>query len=211
MTAKSRDMQNTVKPGVTRAWQLMLSGRRLDLLNPQEIDIEIDDIAHGLARVSRWNGQTAGKHAFSVAQHSLLVEHIAAAVHADWTQEQQLAALLHDAAEYVIGDLISPFKSVIGGEYRDVEQRLMAAIRRRFALPSELPKNVESKIKSADRIAAFYEATLLAGFQHAEAVRFFGSPPQLPEATEKSVLALEPWPGDIAQQKFLERFRELTK
>ena len=95
-----------------RVWQRMLSGRRLDLMDPSPLDIELADIAHGLARVARWNGQTTGEHAFSVAQHSLVVEQLVAATGKD--ARWQLAALLHDAPEYVIGDMISPFKSVLG-------------------------------------------------------------------------------------------------
>src|SRR2546430_9727092 len=103
-----------------RAWQRMLSGRRLDLLDPSPLDIEIADIAHGLARVARWNGQTEGAHIYSVAQHSLLVETIADQV-TRLDQPSRLAVLLHDAPEYVIGDMISPFKAVLGDAYKAVE------------------------------------------------------------------------------------------
>jgi 5'-deoxynucleotidase YfbR-like HD superfamily hydrolase len=159
-----------------RAWQRMLSGRRLDLLDPSPLDIEIGDIAHGLARVARWNGQTFGDHAFSVAQHSLLVEEILAATLAGATADDRLAALLHDAAEYVIGDMISPFKSVVGGGYKDVERRLQHAVHLRFGLPPETEEATRKAIKRADQIAAYFEATKLAGFSAAEAVRYFGRP-----------------------------------
>ena len=142
----------------------MLSGRRLDLLDPSPKDIEIEDIAHGLARVARWNGQTVGEHAFSVAQHALLVEEIATAMHPDLTRRWRLAALLHDAPEYVIGDLISPFKAAIGLDYKAFESKLLEAIHRRFGLPPSLPERITMAIKTADRIAAYYEATQLAGF-----------------------------------------------
>jgi uncharacterized protein len=146
-----------------RAWQRMLSGRRLNLLDPEPADIEIEDIAHGLARVARWNGQTIGPHAFSVAQHVVLVEDIAAELNPEWQPAWRLATLLHDAAEYVIGDLISPFKTAIGLDYKAFELRLLEAIHRRFGLPPVLPEEIISGIKGADRIAAYYEATGLAG------------------------------------------------
>src|SRR5665647_3909123 len=139
----------------------MLSGRRLDLLNPSPADIEIEDIAHGLARVARWNGQTIGAHAFSVAQHALFVEDIALARNPQWPDRWRLAALLHDAPEYVVGDLISPFKTAIGLDYKAFELRLLAAIHQRFGLPGILPTDVQAQIKAADRIAAYYELSLI--------------------------------------------------
>lgn len=159
-----------------RAWQRMLSGRRLDLLDPSPLDIEISDIAHGLARVARWNGQTSGDHAFSVAQHCLLVEALFSELAPDAPADARLAALLHDAPEYVIGDMISPFKSVMGGSYKDCELRLQRAIHLRFSLPAELGAGLRKEIKRADQIAAYYEATLLAGFSTAEATEYFGRP-----------------------------------
>src|SRR6185295_16120931 len=147
-----------------RAWQRMLSGRRLDLLDPQPADIAIEDIAHGLARVARWNGQTLGDHAFSVAQHALLVADITVALKPGCERSWLLAALLHDAPEYVIGDLISPFKAAVGLDYKAFELKLLEAIHRRFGLPPSIPDRISAAIKSADRIAAYYEATQLAGF-----------------------------------------------
>ena len=185
-----------------RAWQRMLSGRRLDLVDPSPLDVEIDDIAHGLARVARWNGQTGGKHAFSVAQHTLLVDAVAAETAPDIGAEGRLAVMLHDAPEYVIGDLISPFKTLLGGEYRAVEQRLLAAIHRRFGLPTTLPARLAAEIKAADRIAAYYEAIRLAGFAEAEAARYFGRP----RGVDPDRLDLEPWPAATAERRFLKRF-----
>ena len=156
-----------------RAWQRMLSGRRLDLLDPSPLDVEIGDIAHGLARVARWNGQTEGDHAYSVAQHSLLVEEIFCRITRDVTPECSMAALLHDAPEYVIGDMISPFKATLGDDYKSVEKRLQRAIHQRFTLAPDLPVKLKKAIKRADQIAAFYEATQLAGFGVTEAARFF--------------------------------------
>ena len=192
-----------------RAWQRMLSGRRLDLLAPSPQDIEIEDIAHGLARVARWNGQTVGAHAFSVAQHAILVEDIAAALNPDFGALQRLAALLHDAPEYVVGDLISPFKAAVGLDYKAFEQRLLSAIHMRFGLPAELPAPVTTAIKNADRIAAFFEATRLAGFAEDEAEDFFGRP-ELPAVLAARVMTLEPLAAQDAQQQFLERFSVLS-
>jgi hypothetical protein len=165
----------------------MLSGRRLDLLDPTPVDIEIEDIAHGLAFVARWNGQTAGDWPFSVAEHSLLVERIFCRLCAP-DPRWQLAALLHDAPEYVIGDMISPVKTAVGPEYGRLDARLAAAIHIRFGLPAEVPRRVKTLIKKADKVSAWLEATQIAGFTEAEADRFFGRPK--PEVTEGLEIAL---------------------
>lgn len=158
----------------------MLSGRRLDLLDPSPVDIEIEDIAHGLARVARWNGQTIGALPFTVAQHSLLVEEFCDALRPDWPAKWRLAALLHDGPEFVIGDMISPFKSALGEKYKTIEKRLQRAIHLRFGLPADLPETVEKAIKKADRASAFFEATQLAGFGPVEAAQLFGEPRGVP-------------------------------
>jgi 5'-deoxynucleotidase YfbR-like HD superfamily hydrolase len=185
----------------------MLSGRRLDLLDPSPLDIEIADIAHGLARVARWNGQTRGAHIFSVAQHTLLVEAVMRERTPRIDARLRLAALLHDAPEYVIGDMISPFKAVLGGDYKTVEKRLLEAIHIRFGLPPELPDDITQAIKAADRGAAYLEATELAGFAQAEAKRLFGRDPGLPPATVRDYLT--PWTAARAEKRFLERFSTL--
>ena len=192
-----------------RAWQRMLSGRRLDLLDPSPLDIEIADIAQGLARVARWNGQTVGDHAFTVAQHSLLVEEIFCAVMPQASAMQRLAALLHDAPEYVIGDMISPFKAVIGDNYKAVEARILAAVHIRFGLPPRLSDELTALIKAADQGAAYLEATRLAGFSTAEARRFFGKPPTLSATVQRDYLA--PWPAETAATRYLERFTQLCR
>ena len=189
-----------------RAWQRMLSGRRLDLLDPSPLDVEIEDVAHGLARVARWNGQTVGAHIFSVAQHCLLVEAIARQ-RARLDRESRLAILLHDAPEYVIGDMISPFKTVIGDAYKAIEARLLTAVHLRFGLPAVLPSELLAVIKVADRSAAYLEATRLAGFAPGEARRFFGSPPKFSAVIERDYLT--PWPAEVAQGRYLERFAKL--
>lgn len=195
------------KTAPKRAWQRMLSGRRLDLLDPSPMDVEIEDIAHGLARVARWNGQTYGIHAYSVAQHSLLVEQIVERTTKDASPALLLTALLHDAPEYVIGDMISPFKQAIGaGGYRAVENRLQAAINLRFGLAGNTPANTKKIIKRADYIAAFYEATRLAGFETEEAATYFGRP----ESVTPDGLLLDPMPTDAAQAAFLARFEVLA-
>ncbi len=191
-----------------RAWQRMLSGRRLDLLNPSPLDIEIEDIAHGLARVARWNGQTLGPHVFSVAQHSLLVEAVGEALSPALTPGERLALLLHDAPEYVVGDIISPLKVAIGEGYKAVESRLLSAIHLRFGLPPVPPPAQARLAKRADRAAAFLEATRLAGFSRADALRIFGRPAPVPDR----VLGLaEPWPTATAQARFLARFAVLME
>lgn len=193
------------RPEAPRAWQRMLSGRRLDLLDPSPMDIEIEDIAHGLARVARWNGQTLGEHPMSVAQHSVVVEEIVAhlepAIDARW----RLAALLHDAAEYVIGDMISPFKAALGLDYQAFEDRLGAAIHIRFGLPARTPAKVKTLIKAADRACAFFEATQLAGFETQEALHLFGRPPA------GYALRIETQPPAMAQERYLHRHHTLSE
>jgi 5'-deoxynucleotidase YfbR-like HD superfamily hydrolase len=191
-----------------RAWQRMLSGRRLDLLDPSPLDIEIEDIAHGLARVARWNGQTKGPHAFSVAQHSMLVEQIALRIAPDCDRQWRLAALLHDAPEYVIGDLISPFKAAVGLDYKAFENRLLAAIHVRFGLPPAVPDRIARLLKRADRAAAFLEATELAGFGQAEATTYFGPVRGVP--ADAALLAwLDPLAPGAVGERYLKRFAQL--
>jgi len=187
-----------------RAWQRMLSGRRLDLLDPSPLDVEIEDIAHGLARVARWNGQTRGTYPFSVAQHCLVVADICRALQPNWPRRWLLAALLHDAPEYVIGDMISPFKSALGFDYKNFEHKLARVIHLRFGLPGELPVEIGIKIKRADRISAYFEAVQLAGFEDAEARKLFGAPRGV------SRLTLEPLATSRAKSMFLQRFDELS-
>jgi uncharacterized protein len=201
---------NRDTPVSPRAWQRMLSGRRLDLLEPDPADIEIEDIAHGLARVARWNGQTTGAHAFSVAHHSLLVEDIASTLNPDYDDAEKLAALLHDAPEYVIGDLISPFKAAIGLDYKAFELRLLAAIHKRFGLPEALSPDLKTTIKAADGIAAYFEATVLAGFDISEAEDFFGKP-AIPRDLEVRLSNLSPLPANNAEAQFLSRVRALSR
>jgi 5'-deoxynucleotidase YfbR-like HD superfamily hydrolase len=187
----------------------MLSGRRLDLLAPDPADIDIADIAHGLARVARWNGQTIGDSAFSVAQHSCVVADIVEALAPNATPAERLAALLHDAPEYVIGDLISPFKAAIGLNYKAFERQLLAAIHDRFGVPRAAADAAMPLIKQADRIAAFYEATCLAGFSVSESLDFFGRPPAMPQELTESLQLLHPWPANQSEGLYLQRFRNL--
>lgn len=193
----------TAEAAAPRAWQRMLSGRRLDLLDPSPLDIEIGDIAHGLARVARWNGQTVGEHAFSVAQHSLVVEDVAGRLQPELDPRWRLAALLHDAAEYVIGDMISPFKAALGVNYKAFEARLETAVHLRFGLPPVTPLEIKTLIKAADRVSAYFEATQLAGFSVPESKVFFGAPPR------GLKIRLEPQAPSEAQADYLARFEEL--
>ena len=188
-----------------RAWQRMLSGRRLDLLDPSPLDIEITDIAHGLARVARWNGQTRGDHAFSVAQHSLIVEQAFSRLCPQATPDERLMALLHDGPEYVIGDMISPFKAVMGGGYKAVEERLQSAIHLRYGLPAKTPRTLKADIKRADIVSAFFEATSLAGFSDAEAAKLFGRP----RGFMAQDFTLDPMPANAVQDLFVARFQAI--
>jgi uncharacterized protein len=202
--AKASAMKPLAKDPPPRAWQRMLSGRRLDLLDPSPLDIEIEDIAHGLSRVARWNGQTIGPHIFSVAQHSLLVEKIAAEMDPAIGRAGRLYMLLHDAPEYVIGDMISPFKAVIGDAYKSVENRILGAILLRFSLPAAQPPAMVKLAKQADRAAAFFEAVSLAGFTRREAERIFGRPAISPQALTDEIA---PASVEATQARFLARFR----
>lgn len=190
-----------------RAWQRMLSGRRLDLLDPSPLDVEIEDIAHGLAFVARWNGQTFGEFPYSVAEHSLLVERVYCELSPKAPVKWRLAALLHDAPEYVIGDMISPVKAAVGPGYKAMDDRLMEAVHRRFGVPAVIPKAVKAQIKRADRISAWLEAIQIAGFSTAEANKLFGIPK--PEALQKTKLSLRP-PMEV-KADFLARHSTLMK
>ena len=181
----------------------MLSGRRLDLLDPSPLDVEIEDIAHGLSRVARWNGQTSGAWSFSVAQHCLLVENLVGRLKTGAPRQLRLAALLHDAPEYVIGDLITPFKAAVGLDYKELEERLLRAIHLRFGLPAVPTSAAWKLIKRADHAAAYLEATQLAGFAEAEAGKIFGKPRAL---APKRLKALPP--GE-AKARYLRRFAAL--
>ena len=188
-----------------RAWQRMLSGRRLDLLDPTPVDIEIEDIAHGLAFVARWNGQTFGDWPYSVAEHSLLVEQLFARMNPQLPVKWCLAALLHDAPEYVIGDMISPVKAAVGPGYGALDERLAAAVHLRFGLPAVLPGPVKAAIKRADRISAWMEAINIAGFRTDEADRLFGRP----EAFVVSGLSIQLRPPVKVRAAFVARHDSL--
>jgi len=188
-----------------RAWQRMLSGRRLDLLHPSPLDIEIEDIAHGLARVARWNGQTEGDHAYSVAEHCILVETILRRLKPKVGPVDRLVALLHDAPEYVIGDMISPFKAAIGLDYKDFENRLLAAVHIRFGLPPDPVPALAKLIKRADRLSAWFEATQLAGFSDADAAKYFPRP----QFEWAEAIRLKPQSANAAKRAYLAKFRQL--
>lgn len=194
----------------SRAWQRMLSGRRLDLLDPSPLDVELSDIAHGLARVARWNGQTQGDYAFSVAQHSVLVLEIASAMEPEIDDRGRLYALLHDAPEYVMGDIISPFKAAMGGNYKEVEGRLLGAIHVRFGLSANAPAALRKLIKRADREAAFFEAVNLAGFSPDEARKFFGEPTLAGFDLPGFERMIRPWPTQQAHDQFVAVFESLS-
>ena len=187
-----------------RAWQRMLSGRKLDILSPSPFDIEIEDIALGLSRVTRWNGQTTGNYPYSVAQHSILVEELFNIEYSSLDKKWNLAALLHDAPEYVIGDLITPFKYALNNSYRYVEDNLMKAIYLRFGLPALLPKNIESKIKKIDKALAWFEAIDLAGYEEKEASQIIKRPNLI--SKHQKIVALS---ANDVEKRFLKRFQEI--
>ena len=187
-----------------RAWQRMLSGRRLDLLDPSPLDVEIEDIAHGLAFVARWNGQTRGNWPYSVAEHSLLVDDLFHEMNPKSPARWRLAALLHDAPEYVIGDMISPVKSAVGPGYKAMDVRLTAAVHQRFGLPPVIPQTIKQRIKRADRISAWAEAVRIAGFTKAEANRLFGAPRHKPA----EAIRIDLRPPSVVKDAFLDRFAQ---
>ena len=188
-----------------RAWQRMLSGRRLDLLDPSPIDIEIEDIAHGLSFVARWNGQTKGEYPYSVAEHSVFVEKLYGELNPKAPVKWRLAALLHDAPEYVIGDMISPVKLAVGPGYKEMDVRLTEAVHLRFGLPASIPTAVKKEIKRADNYSAWFEAISIAGFSSEEAAKLFKEP----RGIDPTQMALHLRPPMEAKAAFLERFEEL--
>lgn len=193
------------RPKSARAWQRMLSGRRLDLLDPSPFDIEIEDIARGIARVARWNGQTKGDHAFSVAEHSVVVERLFARLNPKASPSDRMTALLHDSAEYVVGDMISPFKAALGLDYKEFEVRIETAIHLRFGLPAKPRAALKKAIKKADIYCAYFEAVQIAGFSKEEANQFFTRPP------EDVRIRLKPLPVADAEASFLKRFEQLNR
>ena len=190
-----------------RAWQKMLSGRILDLLDPSPVDIEIEDIAHGLSFLARWNGQTVGDYPYSVAEHSILVEKIYSYLNPDISVKWKLIALLHDAPEYVIGDMISPVKSKVGPGYEELDNRLMSAILLRFGLPSLIPIKIKKGIKQADKISAWLEAVQIAGFDELEASKIFG----VPDKNLRNIFSITLRPPKLVRSSFKEKFSKLLE
>ena len=103
--------------------------------------------------------------------------------------------------------MISPFKAVMGGDYRACETRLQRAIHMRFSLPADLPESLRKTVKRADQIAAFCEATQLAGFSDGEAQRYFGRPAGI--AT--TALSLTPKSTRAVQALYLKRFAAIDR
>jgi 5'-deoxynucleotidase YfbR-like HD superfamily hydrolase len=204
MKTTNKRLDKSFDEHAKRTWQRMLSGRRLNLIDPSPLDIEIEDIALGLARNTRWNGQTTGPHGWSVAQHSDLVVSIIKQKEPNSKAAVLMAAQLHDAPEYVTHDLITPFKAVVGSAYKEVETRLMQAIHLRFGLPSILPVKMQLLIKKADKIAAATEAIQLAGFSAKEVYSLLGIKEK---ALSNKILI--PLPVAQAEEQFLQNFRSI--
>ena len=117
-----------------------------------------------------------------------------------------MAALLHDAPEFVIGDMISPVKAAVGPGYKELDDRLMAAVHLRFGLPASLPAEIKKQIKRADRISAWLEAVQIAGFTKAEADRLFGKPQSKLVETMQIILR----PPAETRAAFVGRFETLS-
>jgi len=148
-----------------------------------------------------------GDYAYSVAEHSLLVEEIFSHQNPDVPAKWQLAALLHDAPEYVIGDMISPVKAAVGPGYGVLDDRLTAAIHLRFGLPAQIPSTVKKRIKRADKLSAWLEAIQIAGFSKDEADKFFGK--QDPALVANLSIKLRP-PVEV-RQDFTARYQKLSE
>lgn len=176
-------------------------------MKPAAREVDIEDIARGLSRLPRWNGQTKGSLAFSVAQHSLLVRFLFAELDPKAEKCWQLAALLHDGPEYALGDLIAPFKKVVGETYHQVEQSLQQAIHRRFSLPKVLPSSVAARVEKADRWSASLEAQVLTSFPKETIAQL--SPLSSRPFPGAAHALLEPWPSHVAQGRFLQEFARL--
>ena len=188
----------------------MLSGRRLDLLDPSPLDVEIEDIAHGLARVARWNGQTERRaHFFRRAALAAGRDHRAPAAPIS-TARPRSRVLLHDAPEYVIGDMISPFKAVIGDAYKAVEARLLAAIHLRFGLPADAAGRSRRPDQGRRPSArAFSRRRGLPDFR--EPKRGGSSAPRRSSPRPSSATTSRPGPPETAEARFLERFAKLAR
>jgi uncharacterized protein len=199
-----------------RAWVRLLSGKRLDLLNPTPFDWEDEDLALGLARTYRWGGHSAWPLPLSVAQHSLFVLQLRRQRFPDAKDARaDLRELLHDADEGLLGfDSISPLKPFLGEAYHDLVARLQTAIGVRYGLPAWTAK--EKRIhKEADRIAAATEAVRVVGWTLDEVHRVLRIPfeplTQDPLEPVYGGKAFAPWPPQLAAERFLAELQALTR
>ncbi len=195
-----------------RAFVLLKSRRRLDLLNPDPQAWTDDDLAAGLSRTMRWGGASQWPHPLSVAQHSLTVLAIREA-EGPLTAQEGLRELLHDATEFMLGwDCIAPLKAQLGEPFRQLQARLQAAIDARYQLPSWTAE-AYAKHKQADRLAAASEAFHVVGWSRNDMVQALGIEirPLLDDPLPPNGFApWEPWPPRAAKHLFIERFHELA-
>lgn len=117
----------------SNAWMQVRSGEPFWPLEPRVEDIDINDIAHALGMVCRYGGHC--RRFYSVAEHSFLLSYSVDPGHALW-------ALLHDAAEAYIGDVVRPLKHEMP-EFMAAEERILEAIANKFNLPGSMPDQVK--------------------------------------------------------------------
>ena len=199
-----------------RAWIRLPSGAALDLINPSPQAWTDEDLAKRLARTYRWGGESIWAWPLSVAQHSLLV----LALRREWadaplTNGEQRAELLHDAEEGFLGfDCISPLKRVLGQPFSDVANRLMHAVSLRYKLPDWEPETHRIH-KRADSIAAASEAVHCTGWSRDEVRDVLGIEfPVLDVDPLQAIYggtAWEPWPSEVAAERFLDELDRLTR
>jgi hypothetical protein len=200
-----------------RAWVLLPSGQRLDLLTPDPAAWTDRDLAISLSRTYRWGGHSRWELPLSVAQHSLLVLVIRQQmqVHQPLTPGEALRELLHDAEEGLLGfDPISPLKPHLGREFQRVYDRLRAAIATRYRLEPWRDADYICH-KQADHLAAASEAFHVTGWSRDEihcSLQIKLEPVATdPLAPMDGMQPWQPWPPRLAAALFLAKLEELTR
>ncbi|HEY8593285.1 MAG TPA: hypothetical protein VIL42_10550 [Sphingomicrobium sp.] len=127
------DNYSNAQEGRTGNWMQMYSGGQFWPLDPRAEEVRIEDIAHALSNICRYGGHC--ERFYSVAEHSVLVSYAVPPEHA-------LIALLHDATEAYVGDVVRPLKRLLSG-YAAIERRVWEAIASRFGMAVELPDCVK--------------------------------------------------------------------
>ncbi|MDQ7877339.1 HD domain-containing protein [Microbacterium sp. QXD-8] len=167
-------------------WMQTFTGRQFYPMDPRPDEVDITDIAHSLAMQCRYNGHV--RRFYSVAEHCVLMSQVIEPEFALW-------ALLHDATEAYVGDMVRPLKLNMP-EYRAAEDRVEEAIAERFGLPVPMP----ARVKEIDT------AILLN-----ERLELLSEPPR-PWSTDGEMLAVEivGWSPAVAKWEYLARFAEIT-